>query len=206
MTVTEFKKNYINHYLLLEKDFQLTTEYVTLSEDNYNVYSVSYLKLLLTIGSEIDVMLEFLAKLYEPTTKETGFGCSKILLKNEPDIKSLELKLRSEELIIKPWDCKTIPEWWTAYNEIKHNRYEPAAKFDSSRKYYQYANLKNVISALAALLSLELYAYRIIATQNSEKLFVPTIRSIFTVQNSFWKDIGFGNGSVFIDGCLYIND
>ena len=71
MTVSEFKKNYINHYLLLEKDFQLTTEYVTLSEDNYNTYSVSYLKLLLTIGSEIDVMLEFLAKLYEPATKET---------------------------------------------------------------------------------------------------------------------------------------
>lgn len=206
MTITEFKKNYINHYLLLEKDFQLTTEYVTLSEDNYNTYSVSYLKLLLTIGSEIDVMLEFLAKLYDPATKETGFGCSKILLTNEPDIKSLELKLRNEELIIKPWDYKKIPEWWTAYNEIKHNRFEVATKFDPSRKYYQYANLKNVIYALSALLSLELYAYRIIAIQNSEKLFVPTIKSIFTVQNSHWKDIGFGNGSVFIDGCLCIND
>lgn len=45
MTTSEFKKNYINHYLLLEKDFQLTTEYVTLSEDNYDTYSVSYLKL-----------------------------------------------------------------------------------------------------------------------------------------------------------------
>lgn len=206
MTIAEFKKNYINHYLLLEKDFQLTTEYVTISEDKYNTYSVSYLKLLLTIGSEIDVMLEFLGKLYDPTTKETGFGYSKILLKNEPDIRSLEIKLRNEELLIKPWVGTTIPEWWTAYNEIKHNRYESATKFDSSRKYYQYANLKNVISALAALLSLELYAYRIIATQNNEKLFVPTIRSIFTVQNSYWKDIGFGNGSVFVDGCLYIND
>lgn len=206
MTVTEFKKNYINHYLLLEKDFQLTTEYVTLSEDNYNTYSVSYLKLLLTIGSEIDVMLEFLAKLYDPATKETGFSCSKILLTKEPDIKSLELKLRNEELIIKPWDYEKIPDWWTAYNEIKHNRFEVAAKFNPSRKYYQYANLKNVIYALSALLSLELYAYRIIAIQNSEKLFVPTIKSIFTVQNSHWKDIGFGNGSVFIDGCLYIND
>ena len=206
MTVDEFKKNFVNHYLLLEKDFQLTTEYVTLSKDNYDTYSVSYLKLLLTIGSEIDVMLEFLAKLYDPATKEMGFGCSKILLKNEPDIKSLEIKLRNEELLIKPWDCEMIPEWWTAYNEIKHNRYEDAIKFDSSRKYYQYANLRNVINALAALLSLELYAYRIISIQNSEKLFVPNVRSIFTVQNLYWKDIGFGSGIIVIDGCLYMND
>ncbi len=84
---------------MLEKDFQLTTECVTISEDNYNTYSVSYLKLLFTISSEIDVMLEFLAKLYTPTTKETGFGYSKVLLKNEPDIKALEIKLRNEELL-----------------------------------------------------------------------------------------------------------
>lgn len=206
MNLDEFKRNYINHYLLLEKDFQLTTEFVTISEDNYDTHSVSYLKLLLTIGSEIDVMLEFLAKLYEPDNNETGFGCSKIILKNEPDIKSLELKLRNEELLIKPWDCEKIPEWWTAYNEIKHNRYEWAEKFNSKRKYYQYANLRNVIKSLAALLSLELYAYRLIAIQNDEKVFVPTIRSMFTIQNSYWKDIGFGKGLVFIDGCIYIND
>ena len=79
MNLDEFKRNYINHYLLLEKDFQLTTEFVTTSEYNYDTSSVSYLKLLLTIGSEIDVMLEFLAKLYEPDNNETGFGCSKII-------------------------------------------------------------------------------------------------------------------------------
>jgi len=87
MTTKEFKRSYISHYLLLEKNFQSTTEYVTVAEDNYDAYSVSYLKLLLTIGSEIDVMLEFLANLYDPTTKESGFGCSKVILKNEPDIK-----------------------------------------------------------------------------------------------------------------------
>ena len=37
-------------------------------------YSASCLKLLLTIGSGIDVMLEFVVKFYELATKETGFG------------------------------------------------------------------------------------------------------------------------------------
>lgn len=151
-------------------------------------------------------MLELVAKLYEPTTKETGFGCSKILLKNEADIKSLEFRLRKEDVLIRPWECETIPEWWTAYNEIKHNRYEPAQKFDPRRRYFQYANLENVTNALVALLSLELYAYRIIAQQNGEALYAPNIKSIFTVQNSYWKGIGLGSGIIDIDGNLYIGD
>lgn len=43
MNIKEFKRTYINHYLLLEKDFQLTTEYVTIAEDNFETYSASYL-------------------------------------------------------------------------------------------------------------------------------------------------------------------
>ena len=206
MNTTEFEKNYLNHYLLLEKDFKLTTEYVTISEDNYDTYSVSYLKLLLTIGSEIDVMLEFLARLYDPNQKESGFGCSKTILKSEPDIKELVVQLRNESISILPWKCTAIPEWWTAYTEIKHNRYESAVKFDSIRKYYQYANLRNVLTSLAALFSLELLAYRLIAISNNEQLFVPTIKSIFTIKDSYWKDIVFGGGYVAIDGCLYTND
>ena len=206
MNIKEFKRTYINHYLLLEKDFQLTTEYVTIAEDNFETYSASYLKLLLTIGSEIDVMLEFLANLYDPDTKERGFGCSKVILKNEPNIKSLEIQLRNEDISVCPWDCGRIPEWWTAYNEIKHNRYEAATQFDSTRKYYQYANLRNVIKSLAALFSLELYAYRFIAIRDNERAFAPTLKSIFTVKNSYWKDMGVGGGYVFIEGNLYIDD
>ena len=204
MNVSEFKKNYLNHYLLLEKDFKSTTEYVTVTQDNYSTYSIAYLKLLLTIGSEIDVMLEFLSKLYDPNNQKTGFGCSKVILEHEPDIKSLEIQLRTEGFSIFPWNFDNIPEWWTAYNEIKHNRYESAIKFDSSKKYYHYANLQNVLASLSALFSLELYAYRLISIRENKKPFVPTIKSIFTIKNSYWKDIEFGSGLVLIDDCLYL--
>lgn len=204
MKLNEFRKNYITHYLLLENDFIETTQYVTIAEDNYDTYSVSFLKQLLTIGSEIDVMLEFVAKLYDPNTKETGFGCSKTILSYEEDIMSLEVVLREEDIIILPWKCKKIPEWWTAYNEIKHNRYETAVQIDSDKKYYQFANQKNVIYSLAALYSLELYAYRKIAIAEKEKIFVPTNKTIFTIKNSYWKDIQFGNGIVCFDGGVYI--
>lgn len=204
MNIIEFKRNYLNHYSLLEQDFKETIEYVTISEDNYNTYSVSYLKLLLTIGSEIDVMIEFLASIYEPEQRNNGFGGSKVILENEPEIKQLEIEVIDDGIIILPWECEDIPEWWTAYNEIKHNRYKSADRFDYKRKYYQYANLKNVISALAALFSLELYAYRVIAIKSEEKVIAPVIKSIFTVKNSHWKDIGVGNGYVFCNGELHL--
>ena len=205
MTISEFKSNYLNHYLLLEQDFKITIDYVTLEENNFTTYSVAYLKLLLTIGSEIDVMLEFLSRLYEPTTTVSGFGCSKIILNHEPNIQSLEIFVNNKSFSLLPWKANPIPDWWTAYNEIKHNRYEDALKFDPTRKYYQFANLQNVLNALAALLSLELYAYRLIAINEGERQFVPAIKSIFTVNSSHWKDAEFGNGIVLIDGCLYLD-
>lgn len=205
MTISEFRANYLNHYLLLEQDFKATIDYVTLEENNFTTYSVAYLKLLLTIGSEIDVMLEFLARLYEPNLIVTGFGCSKIILKHEPDIQMLELQVNHKSFSVIPWKANSIPDWWTAYNEIKHNRYESASKFDPTRKYYQFANLQNVLNALAALLSLELYAYRFIAINEGEQQFVPAIKSIFTVNSSHWKDVEFENGMVLIDGCLYLD-
>lgn len=204
MNLLEFKKNYLNHYCLLEQDFIETSKYVTISENNFNTYSSAYLKLLLTIGSEIDVMLDLLSKLYDPTSKETGFGCSKTILKHEKDIKSLEIQIKNEDFSVYPWNSNGIPEWWTAYNEIKHNRNEKATKFDSSKKYYQYANLQNVLTSLAALLSLEFYTYRLLAIKENEKVFVPNIKSIFKIKNSYWKDIEFGNGIIIMDGNLYI--
>lgn len=51
MNTIDFQKNYVNHYLLLEKDFEETKQYVTIAQENFEAYSVAYLKLLLTIGA-----------------------------------------------------------------------------------------------------------------------------------------------------------
>ena len=53
MNEDEFLGLYWKNYILLEKEFSETLEYITLDVDNYNVYSSRYIKLLLQIGSEI---------------------------------------------------------------------------------------------------------------------------------------------------------
>ena len=204
MDTKNFKQNYISYYLLLEKDFENTIPYLTVAEDNYNAYSSVYLKLLLTIGSEIDVVLGVLAKEYEASCRENGFGCSRIIMKYEPDIKKLKVRLREENISILPWECEKIPDWWTAYNEIKHNRYEDAVKFDCSKKNYQFANQKNVLYSLAALFSLEMYAYRRLALSNNDQMFVPDIKTIFAIENGYWKDVVMGQSAVVIGSSCYM--
>ena len=199
MTLKEFKRNYLRQYCLIEKDFANTIDYVSISAANYGTFSPAYLKILLSIGSEIDVLKDCVCKLLNTDMKH--------FIQVEPDFHSVSVEVSSDEIVLTPWDTTDpFPKWWTAYNEVKHNRNESADKFDPLKKYFEYANLENVLSALAGLYSLELLAYKIVAEQNNEKIFVPCICSIFQVKNLYWKDISNGSGVVFFDGGLYMDE
>ena len=199
MTLKEFKRNYLRQYCLIEKDFANTIDYVSISAVNYGTFSPAYLKILLSIGSEIDVLKDCVCKLLNTDMKHFS--------QVEPDFHSVLVEVRSEEIVLTPWDTTdSVPTWWTVYNEVKHNRNESADRIDPLKRYYEYANLENVLSALAGLYSLELLAYKIVAEQNNEKVFVPCLRSIFQVKNLYWKDISNGSGFVFFDGGLYTDE
>lgn len=202
MKIKEFSRLYLTHYTLLENDFLDTIQYVTVSDDNYSTYSPTYLKLLLNICSEIEILLSFLAKEYEPNCKKDGFGCSLVIRQHEPEIKSVNVGIIDEDINFLPWDCERYPEWWTAYNEIKHNR--NGLSIDNEQLNFKHANLKNVITSLAALFSLEMFAYRKVASDNNENLFVPIIKSYFTIKNLYWENIKFGKGVVIINDNLYM--
>ena len=53
-----FLKNYWRYYLLLERRFQDCEQYVEISEENYKTYSMEFVNLILSIGSEVDVVLK----------------------------------------------------------------------------------------------------------------------------------------------------
>ena len=200
MTVKEFKRDYLRQYCLIEKDFQNTIDYVSISPLNYSTYSPTYLKILLSIGSEVDVLKEFICNLYK--VKKKDFASV------EKDFHSVVVEVWSEAISLTPWETTgSHPVWWTIYNEVKHNRneYAEAEGFDSSKRYFQYANLENVLNALAGLLALEMLAYKKVAEENGEERWIPSIHSIFQMKNLYWKDIDNGRGYVMINGDLYID-
>jgi tRNA U34 5-methylaminomethyl-2-thiouridine-forming methyltransferase MnmC len=50
------------HFLALEADFAATSRYVEFAEQNFPTFSVEYAKLLLAIGSEIDVLCKMICE------------------------------------------------------------------------------------------------------------------------------------------------
>ncbi len=62
MAEREFTNLYWKQFLMIEKEFRKAIQYVALSEDNYNTYSDFFVKILLQIGSEIDVVAKTLCR------------------------------------------------------------------------------------------------------------------------------------------------
>lgn len=60
---------YWRHFLALEADFAATSRYVEFAPENYKVYSIEFVKLLLAIGSEVDVVAKDVCKALVPSKK-----------------------------------------------------------------------------------------------------------------------------------------
>lgn len=167
----EFIQNFWKHYKLFEEDLLETERYVTLSQDNFDTYSVEYNKLYLSICSEVDVVLKLISQqLGKPDVDKIDdyffISLKCVGLKNE------KVKLIEEEFIINPWNGWEIgnpPIWWTFYNKVKHERLTICNNPNSpanGKPYYKMANLQNVLTALAGLYILEFYCLLIYCIKN----------------------------------------
>ncbi|MDZ5760353.1 hypothetical protein RAK27_17070 [Carnobacterium maltaromaticum] len=152
------KDDFINvfweYYFGLENDFIFTIRYVSITESNYKTYSTEYAKLLLSICSEVDVILKKICDFEGSKMKNVNDYLQKII-KKELMEKNNKVTLKSphSKLTLTPFDrwkeTKNL-SWWTDYNKVKHNRSENIEK----------ANLKNVLTSLSALYLLENYLYQ----------------------------------------------
>ena len=154
-----------NYLLALEQDIIRVADYIELSEDNFNTYSVELLKLNLSIGSEIDVVLKLLCEAYSPDEKYSSIKDYKNCINQRiPGLIIESISIPRYNLEFKPFkeidtvtsDGYKSPFWWQDYNRIKHHR----------NSDYQKANLKNVLYSFAGLLLANLY---LIVTLNQLK-------------------------------------
>lgn len=179
LDITQFISKNWNYYLTLENDFINITRYVKLDPKNYETFSDEITKLIQTIGAECDLMFK----------KNCGYkltrSCSIIddytkMLDEYPQITKERIIVKYTDIILQPfknWDKekKRVPEWWTNYNKLKHNREGNDQK----------GNLKNLLNILAALFFLEMYFCRKIGRETNN-IDIPNEKSkIFVIEN--WK-------------------
>jgi len=145
-----------NYLLSLEKDIIRLSNYIEFCEENFNVFSIEILKLNLSIGSEIDVVLKQTCKLFNPIGKYESIKDYKIFLNENLDSAIKEkVSIPRYNIELQPWESignkknykYENPFWWDNYNNVKHHR-------DSE---YNKANLKNLLYSFSALVIVNLH-------------------------------------------------
>ena len=201
MNAKDFEIQYWQQYILLEKELLQTDKYVTISPDNYPTYSSAYGKLLLEIGSEIDIVSKTLCCFLGDTNASIITEYANSITTQFPEFTSISVEVLNRSLIIQPWNNWTStnsPLWWQAHNKYKHDRLGSWKGKDN----YKWANLENTISSLAGLFQIEVYAfYELVKNQNdSSKTPMPGSR-LFILKGGKWDNVEFSQ-----DFSLYINN
>ncbi len=174
--IDTFLKSYWSYYLELENQFVATKKFVEFDISNHATYSIEYLKLFQAVCSEIDVVAKILAEEYDESFKKIkNTNIQKwgyYIQLAYPNIESISV-LFNRDYTIYPWrnwkyethtnkkgalsykliKGKKTPFWWTAYNNVKHER---TSLTMNGKTNYALANQKNLIYSFAALFVLEM--------------------------------------------------
>jgi hypothetical protein len=127
---------------------------IEFARENFLTFSVYLARLYLSVCSEIDVVAKLLCARIAPTERPKRIcDYRPLVMAKFPNFAQLRIEMPSHELDFQPWlswSSGTNPQWWTAYNDVKHER----------SKYYQDANLGNVLESTAGLLVMLVYFYQ----------------------------------------------
>lgn len=215
MISDEFELQYWRAYITLEKEFFESEPYVDFSQDNFSTFSSNYGKLLLQIGSEVDISCKYFCRLLGDNSARSIGRYGIDIRKAYPDFTNVGVRVLNRNFSIFPWKNwtnKNAPDWWAIYNNYKHGRLEICKiKGHENVPNYKLANLQNVMNGLAGLYQIELYCfYHISITEPSipYKLPLPGSR-LFNLfgKGTPWDDTTFARDIAFLDtedGPIYV--
>jgi len=146
-------RDHWNYFLAVEEDVERFSRYVDFSEANMETYSIELARLLFASAAEAEVVARLLCDSIKPGHGRKDlekFG--KVICLEFPFLTELKVVLPRFSLECQPWAGwrKKKPDWWIAYNKVKHTRHEAFNK----------ANLRNCLDALSGLFVLLLVLFK----------------------------------------------
>lgn len=206
MTNENFHDLYWNQYIMIEKEFKATTRYLTIDPLNFKGYSTAYAKLLLQIGSEVDVIAKELCTEINSTSEARKINqYAPEIIGKFPEFTNVTVCCGIIDF--QPWKGwnKKAPDWWSVYNGVKHNRNKIETYGSITQENYKFANQENVLNALAGLYQLEQYLYSLLAHDPHEETPLPGSR-LYRLKDCGWEKKQFGRNMVLYveeDGILH---
>jgi hypothetical protein len=141
-------------FLSLESEFNATIEFVDLRSENHRTFSNAFVRILLTVSSEVDVLLKVLCSQVRPTASARNINDYRDIVTAEfLNFCSMRVAIPRYGLSLQPWigwNLGPSPTWWQAYNKVKHER----------NAHYSLANQEMAINALAGLFCVILYCHQ----------------------------------------------
>lgn len=209
MTCEQFTNIYWSQYISIEKEFAATLHYLALDIKNESAYSQAYSKLMLEIGSEVDVVFKEYCKLIDSSFKgayKTIGRYKESVKNNNPDFITQQVSIINYDRTLYPWiEWNTLPDapwWWTAYNKVKHNRTSVVEIDGIKQEGYKFANQRYTLLALAGLYQIMVNFYQRLADGEGKQIITPMPGSrIFKMIGGVWDSISFYGDSAF-----YINN
>ena len=96
---------YWNQYISIEKEFAETVNYVALAEDNYRTYSDAYIKIMLQLGSEVDIALKLYCQILDKQFSGENIDKYRDLIqKYRPEFCDQIVQVTSNNIAIQPWN------------------------------------------------------------------------------------------------------
>ncbi len=145
--------SYWNYFLAIESDLEHLTRYLEFHPDNFKCFSIEIARILLASSAEVEVVCKQICLEINPSSKADNIkGYQQEIIRKHPKISEVVAFVPRYGLELRPfcaWKTGNIPNWWTAYTNIKHHR-------DSD---YNQANLKNAIDSVAGLFFINLFFY-----------------------------------------------
>jgi hypothetical protein len=156
MVITSRKiESHWNYLLAIEGDLDRLSRFIEFDRQNFECFSVEISRILPASGAEVDVVCKQICKKLNPrSTADRMHLYQNEILASYPTIPDFKVLLPRYGLTLTPlsnWNVtNNPPEWWTAYNKIKHHR---------DAEYHQ-ANLQNALNAVGGLFVMVLYLYK----------------------------------------------
>lgn len=163
---------------MLEKRFIESIEYVELHESNYDAFSNGYALLIQAIGAELDTVFKEFCN-FNTSDRKIITDYAHYILDNNPDIINIKIALQEYDIEIQPfqnWNRsqpKQSLQWWVAFSDIKHNRYDCLNQ----------AKQENALNILGALYLIEMMYLKKITENTDEPDVFDESSNLFTLKN-----------------------
>ena len=143
--------HYWQYFVALEGDLAKTSRFVEIADDNMETYSVEFARLILSAGSEVDVLAKVLCDQHALVVKPKNIdGYRQAIVARFPEFAFLSIRVPRYGRELKPWREWANgfnPAWWRTYNDIKHER----------NVNFRKATLEAAIASVAGVFSLACY-------------------------------------------------